>query len=270
MNIKNTFCGGLTVIALLSVANAFADTIIITGHADYRAGSGGEFNVRDNPADGSSLIGDPLSRGYVAAGGTLLGSANGTAMSPSGGLPMGFETFCIEFNEFISLPGTYTASISSYAQYGGVGGFIDHDANPSTPTRDYISVGTAYLYSRFAQGLLAGYTYANGGTRAADAVKLQKAIWYLEEEISFSDAGGVANGFLTAAILANGGTVLSARANNTVYNVGVLNLGGDFPNQKQDQLILNNMGFSVPDGGLTLMLMGFGLGGLALMRRKLA
>jgi hypothetical protein len=105
-------------------------------------------------------------------------------------------------------------------------------------------------------------------------VKLQEALWYLEDEISLTAAQKAANTFLSAAITLYGdGTgvgVGGAKANNTIWNVAALNLGGVAPNQKQDQLILRDNGFSVPDGGLTLMLMGLSLSGLALLRRKLA
>ena len=55
-----------------------------------------------------------------------------------------------------------------------------------------------------------------------------------------------------------------------LYDVAVLNLGSypDYP--KQDQLVISRSGLSVPDGGTTLLLMGVALGGLSMLRRKLA
>ena len=47
---------------------------------------------------------------------------------------------------------------------------------------DALSKGTAYLYSQFANGSLAGYIYGYGATRATAAGELQEAIWWLEGE----------------------------------------------------------------------------------------
>jgi hypothetical protein len=267
------FVAGVAVAGALA-PSAFAAQITINGYAGYRAGSGGEFNVRAADAGGEALLAPSLGLGYTIANTTLVGTADGTRMNAGSGGQIGFESFCIEHNEYITLPGTYSASISLGAVYGGVAGGIDHDSNPLTPTTDLISVGTAYLYEQFAKGNLAGYTYTHGSLRQASAVKLQEALWYLEDEISLTAAQKAANTFLSAAITLYGdGTgvgVGGAKANNTIWNVAALNLGGVAPNQKQDQLILRDNGFSVPDGGLTLMLMGLSLSGLALLRRKLA
>jgi hypothetical protein len=265
-------CSAILVVAGIT---GVAGTVTISGNGDYRAGNGGEFNVVAADAAGAALLAPNLG-GYFIDNGTIVGTANGTKMNSGYGGQLGFETFCIEFNEHITLPGTYTASISLGAIYGGVAGGIDHDNNPLTPTTDFISLGTAYLYERFAMGTLAGYTYANGALRATSAVMLQEAIWYLEDEISLNAAQKAANVFLTgvggAITLFGDGTgvgVGGAKANNTVYNVAALNLGGVAPNQKQDQLILHDNGFTVPDGGLTVMLLGLAVSGLAFVRRQL-
>jgi hypothetical protein len=92
----------------------------------------------------------------------------------------GFETFCVEINEDFSPGTTYNAQISSTilpdpgAQY------------------DYITLGTAYLYSQFAQGTLADYDYTAGYNsmtkmgRELSADELQDAIWFLQGEINSS------------------------------------------------------------------------------------
>lgn len=252
-----------------SGANAFAAQITITGNGNYRQGRGGEFNVRAADAAGAALIGDVVARGYVIAGGTTFGTANGTAMEGvalPGGFGLGFETFCIEINQFISLPGTYDASISLGARPGGAGG---------DGTVDNISIGTAFLYSQFAAGSLAGYTYANGSGRAASAENLQKAIWFMEDEIDLGTAGGIANIFLNA-VITQFGSLISGQIDNNIFDVAALNLGARPGFARQDQLIMHDNGFSipdpvpVPDGGMTVMLLGLGLTGLGLMRRQLA
>ena len=231
-----------------------AQITIDTAGTGYRSGSGGEFRVTGAGTEGVALVASSLPYYYVSG-------VAGTAWTS------GFETFCIEFNEYISLPGTYAAGISGGAIYGGVAGGIDHDFNASTPTTDLISIGTAYLYSQFAAGTLAGYTYAPGAARAASALRLQQAIWYLEDEIALPST----NAFLTTVFRLFGtpGAGVGAlaggakRDSHGAYGVAALNLGGP-PPVKQDQLIM------VPDGGLTLTLLGLGLGGLALLRRKLS
>jgi len=262
---------GAAALAVLTFASgAYASKITITGNGDYRAGSGGEFNVRAADAGGAAVLA-ALSAGYTTVNGTAVGTADGTRMNAGFGGQIGFQTFCIEHNENVSLPGTYDVAISDGAIYGGVAGGIDPDGLGPLPTTDKISVGTAYLYSQFATGNLAGYIYANGGTRAASAVKLQEAIWYLEDEISLTLAQITANSFLQAAFTAHGAigagvgnAAGGAKADNSIYGVKALNLGGASPNQKQDQLIM------VPDGGLTATLLGLGMGGLAVLRRKLS
>jgi hypothetical protein len=259
-----------TAVAALMAVSSFATQVAINGHPNYRTGPGGEFNVRAADAGGAALLAPALG-GYFVAGGTSFPGGDGTRLSTGFGGQNGYETFCIEFNEHIALSGTYDASISLGAIYGGVAGGIDHDSNPLTPTTDIISLGTAYLYQRFANGSLAGagYIYADGAGRAAQATVLQNAIWYLEDEISYAAAGGAGNAYLNLAASVFGG-LANAKANNNLFAVAALNLGGVDPNQKQDQLILHDNGFHVPDGGMTVMLLGVGLTGLGLLRRKLA
>jgi len=253
MKVNKSMAAVVAVVLLVGFASSgWAAQITISNPGDnvYRNGSGGEFRITGADAAGVALV-----------AGSLPFYGADTAWAS------GFETFCIEFNEYIALPGTYVAGISGGAVYGGVAGGVDHDLNPLTPTTDLISKGTAYLYSQFAAGTLSGYTYTPGPDRAASAVLLQQAIWYLEDEVALPGS----NAFLTTVFgmfgtptaglvgdLAGG-----AKSNsNGAYNVAALNLGGP-PSTKQDQLIM------VPDGGLTLTLLGLGLGGLALLRRKI-
>src|SRR5262245_45507974 len=86
-----------------------AAQVTIDGHPDYRAGNGGEFNVRAANALGATLVGNALSvsPGYFIANGTTVGTADGTRMNTGFGGVNGFETFCLEYNEHITLPGTY-------------------------------------------------------------------------------------------------------------------------------------------------------------------
>jgi opacity protein-like surface antigen len=245
----------LVALLVAAVASpAFAAQITISGNSDYRSGSGGEFNVVAADAAGAALLGDAVARGYVIGNGT-----NGTALGVGFANTTGFETFCLEASQYITLPGTYDVSISNGAKPGGAGG---------NGTIDNISIGTAYLYYQFATGNLAGagYHYTPGASRAHSAAKLQKAIWFLEDEISLTPTQIQNNTFLQAAFGLYGTAADPyAKRDNNLFGVAVLNLGTAPGYGNQDQLILR-----VPDGGSTLMLLGgvlVGLGGLRLKFR---
>ena len=256
---------GVVTTALLAgfASTAFADKVTLTGHTDYRDGVGGEFNIRAADAAGKALLQSILSPYYFEAGGTAVPGADGTRMYAGYDGLVGFQTFCLEYNEFIALGETYNAQVSYGAINGGVGGWTPDPDGPG-PLRqiDPVSLGSAYLYTLFATGTLSGYDYSNGMGRAADAEQLQKAIWFLEDERTLSEAGGYGNEFLSAAVT-KFGSVAGAKANNNSYNVGAINLWSDAGVDKQSQLIMR-----VPDGGVTALLLGFGLSGLALLRRK--
>lgn len=217
----------------LSGRQVSANTLILD-YGTHHSGVGGEFN-----ASSSTLF--PATMGYV--GGALANTGHG----------MGFETFCIEYNEHFSPGGTYTYAISDAALLGGNGGPSDH-----------LSQGTAWLYSNFARGGnfdgLTSYLFTT-----TDAGLLQDAIWWLEGENSLNyDSNNkfekaVVDKFVTAA------NAMADNAHNG-FGVAVLNLWihPNFTGYAQDQLVL------VPDGGTTVGLLGLGLLGLFLGKRKLA
>lgn len=224
----------------LSATSAWAGPIGDTGQfnqtrlAGYYSGNGGEFTVY---GFGSSLS----NAGYGAQ----------TRDQDPAGDPVtapGFQTFCIEFNEFTGGDPTYF-KVNSAAVEGGVSG-----GNP-----DPISKGTAWLYSQFAAGTLAGYDYTVGGAREAAALALQHAIWYLEGE------GGAANAFYDAAVAAVGAGNEFADAEVGEYGVYVLNTYAtadhDIAGKRQDFL------YRVPDGGTTVALFGAVLAGLGALKR---
>ncbi len=233
MNILNKIFF-LLVIGAISVTVSFRSASALTMQATINygtrhSGNGGEFNI-------SSADFNPTTMGYAAN-------------TISGG---GFETFCVEANEYFTPGSAYYYAISQAAVNGGISG-----GNP-----DPISLGTAFLYSQFAKGTLGGYDYGTLGGSSASAGSLQATIWWLEGEAS--DPG--TSNIFRDAVLTQFGTVAGAMADsNGAYGVGVLNLWVDHGHTKvaQDQLVL------VPEGGSTLILLGFGLVSLYMGGRKL-
>jgi hypothetical protein len=196
-------------------------------YGNRQSGNGGEFNA-------SSPDFVPPTMGYKPAT-----TYNG-----------GFETFCVQTNEYFNPGSTYYYQISQNSISGG-------NLNP-------LSRGTAFLYLKFATGTLAGYNYALGPLGNASAAALQATIWWLQGQ-----GANPNNAFSTLVA----GVPNYMAANNGFYGVGVLNLWGDsdLTQVAQNQLILipgtNQHG--VPDGGSTVMLLGAALSVLGMARRYL-
>ena len=89
-----------------------------------------------------------------------------------------FKTFCLEKNEYMKR--NNNVEISDAARLGGRGG-------QTSPGVDPISAKTAFVYTEFLNGNLAGVGtnfYSNGFDYSSNASykSLQKAIWNLEDE----------------------------------------------------------------------------------------
>jgi hypothetical protein len=217
-------------LVIMAAPQVQALTVTVSRIAGYYSGSGGEFNITP-----SSWVGIT---GYDAS--TLVGS--------------GFESFCIETNEYISMGPTYTAFFNSKAIMGG---------NP--PNGDPISIGTAWLYHEFQiQGdfdTLATYNYDTaGGARAASAGQLQAAIWWLEGEAGDPGAGNVFRNAVITKFL----TAANAMSdNNGAYPVAALNLYTSSGSLAQDMLVC----VPVPEPGI-LILLGIALSAVGLSSRR--
>ena len=203
---------------------------------------------------------------YTLPGGefTILGSAevNLPLYSPLTKVNGGFQSFCMEKNEGLDNQ-PFWSVVSLDAKLGGEGG----------PRPDPLSIGAAWLYHQFATGVLSGYDYDYTANRSDSAKDLQETLWWLEDELAAMPVNPfsalVVQKFLNpmaAKADYNPNDPNTAGFNNVrLLNMYVLNAAGNGPDlskPRQDMLIL------VPDGGLTLILLGCGLLGLAAIRRK--
>lgn len=235
-------------------SSAFAVSIGDSGTGDNKIGAwqfdqGGEFYFL------------PTSLGGITNAKYASTTKNQITLSPQGS----FQTFCLEKGEFLDSPVVYV--VNDEAVGGGVNGHLP----TGNQNGDILSVGTAWLYSEFASGVLAGYNYGNAGSpnRKADADVLQKAIWALEDELG--DPTG--NFYFDLAVSHFAALGKDAQANYTPGQFGVYVLNNTQVEngqtvRKQDVLFYTDAP-SVPDGGTTVAMLGLALSGMALARRKL-
>jgi hypothetical protein len=177
------------------------------------------------------------------------------------GHPESFQTFCVETGEYVAQPMDIIVSTTFINEVNPGGGAVtgpgSHAILGGKAFGDNLDPRTAYLYTKFATGTLAGYTYVAGAGRIASARDLQKAIWYIEQE-----AGGANNAFVALALDATtaGGTT-DEWVGMGIGDVRILNTWtpghvGQSAYKLQDQLYL------VPaPAAIVLGMMGLGLVG---------
>ncbi|TWT42131.1 hypothetical protein RAS1_32600 [Phycisphaerae bacterium RAS1] len=148
-----------------------------------------------------------------------------------------FETFCVEFNENVNVPGVYWVDVNTFATAGGLGG-QDGNQGPGGSTSDTLDNRTAYLYSQFRNQALAGYNYTPGPNREFSARALQLAVWYLEGEGWHASAGSPLR--IQAEAWVSAANAWKAQNPNAgIGDVRIMNLWSDADRsgRSQDQLV---------------------------------
>jgi hypothetical protein len=180
---------------LAIAAPAMATPTIRVDQGDWQAGSGGEFKITVT-SDG------------------IPGQPNGST----------FPSFCLETNEYISFGSTYYVEINDKAVNGGIGGGSPDPLDPRT----------AWLYNQFLNGTLDGYQFNGSNTAHRNsAAALQKAIWFIEDEIRQPAPGTLAASFVGLA------NASDWYANGYIGDIHVMNLYKDSActQYAQDQLV---------------------------------
>ena len=167
-------------------------------------------------------------------------NGGGAFLATTHGGPLGSEsflTFCLEFNERITLGNTFDYELSDSAMFGGVGG---------GPAGDPVSDATKWLYYQTVAG--GGYDelitqVANGlgwdvGTALLNSGSyLQRAFWYLEQERDSGQAGTFAVKLAQLAVSGAAHPTTGWGALNSLgHNVFAMNLVNRNGAMKQDQL----------------------------------
>lgn len=207
-------------IVFLAASPVLADYAVGAARIDretgYFSGSGGEFSIGNSALSNSAYVSATRNKDAAAA--------------------HSFQSFCVEYNEHVSIPQTVYIVVSTSGPTGSQAVMGGQVSPPEGILPDPLDAKTAYLYTLFARGQLSGYNYAPGAAREASADALQNAIWYIEGETALTTGAAFYAAALEATTPGNDSLVTWTG----IGNVRVLNLYADkdYTVKLQDQLYL--------------------------------
>ena len=194
--------------------------------------------------------------------GTLAGVFNGSVISGPGA-GGSFKSFCLEKFEYFSsyTQNLYVKSVST-ATLDNISAAASPTNKNNTISSDPISSQTAWLYTQFYNNNAA---YAS---TTALANSMQRAIWFMEDELVGSDLTAYNSDSQAKTWVSQATTAVSSGTWTGLGNVRVLNLFTDasYTKYSQDQLYMVS---AVPEPATYgMMLLGLGMIGTIARRRK--
>jgi len=225
---------GLLGALALTLTASGATVTSVDGYGQWQTGLGGEFTFAQTGLSTAAYVSGETSDIYQS----------GT-----------FQTFCVDPTVFYAGT-TYNVQIS----------------DPQTWTGNQLTAGAAWLYYAFATGQLFnnyyGYTHSQAGA-------LQDAIWNFMN-IEGPPAANIWNTYANNALATMSPAAQANAANgiftfgNLTYQVDILQLyTGNGPSTDPAGAAQNQLYLTVPDGGSSAMLLGFGLTAVGCVRRRI-